>query len=171
MTYLRAAFALLILLAAAPAGRADDETDVRALIGDWYKEMRKGKDSRPWRLMSPGGMLLPRECPDLCGPLPRVAKLTGPYNSYYLARRAEAFEYEITRMRVEPTLARVDVWERGFRYAWAVKKTTQNAAAALFILEKRPDEGWKVLLYESETRALRPKDRDGRLPDLSPKKP
>jgi hypothetical protein len=172
MTFLRAALALLMLLVAAAAGRAAaDDDDVRNLIAEWYAQMRKGEPARPWTLMAPGGVLLPQECPDQCGPRARVAQPTGPYNSYYLARRSKAFEYEITRIRVEQTLARVDVWERGFSYAWALKKTTQAAAAATFILEKRSDEGWKVLLYRSESRALRPKDRDAAIPDLSPKAP
>lgn len=171
MADLRWALALLIVLAGAPAVRADDEADVRALIAGWYAEMRKGNEARPWTLMAPGGMLLPRECPDQCGPLPRVAKPRDPYSPFYLARRAKKFAHEITRLRVERTLARVDVWERGWDYAWALKKTTQSAASGLFILEKRPGKAWKVLLYESEVRALRPQDQDGPPPDLSPQAP
>ena len=114
-------------------------------------------------------MLLPEDCPDMCPPLKRSADLRPLLGARYLAARAREFDYEIERLRVERTLARADVWERGFDYAWALKKTTQSAAAAIFVLEKREGEGWKVLVYQSLVRAIRPQDKDAPLPDLSPK--
>jgi hypothetical protein len=161
---------VLIFVMPGTAARADsDETAVRALIADWYAELRKGKDARVFRLLAPGGIMLPRHCPDRCGPQPRALKPDELFRPRYLAEQAEKFAYEVERLRVERTLARADVWERGWRWAWAVKQTTMTAAAATFILEKREGEGWKILVYQSESRALSPKDKDMPMPDLTPK--
>lgn len=157
--------ALLLTLAATPAA-ASDEATVRETIAAWYAELRKGNDARPWRLLAPQGQVLPRECPDLCGPQPRAIKRPHPLYPRHLVRRAQKFDYEIEHMSVERTLARVDVWERGWSYAWALKKTTVAASDAWFILQKIEGD-WKILVYSSETRALRPKDREAPLPDLS----
>jgi len=139
---------------------------VRETIADWYAELRKGKDARPWNFLAPNAEVLPGECPDRCGPQPRALKLPRLLYPHHLVRRAQKFDYDIEKMTVESTLARVDVWERGWTYAWALKKATVAAADAWFILEKR-DGAWKILIYSSETRALRPKDRDAPVPDLS----
>ncbi len=169
---MRLRFALLLtaLLIALPAqAETEDEAAVRTLIAVWYGEMRKRASARPTKYLAPGAMLLPEDCPDTCPPLKRSADLRPLLGARYLAARAREFDYEIERLRVERTLARADVWERGFDYAWALKKTTQSAAAAIFVLEKREGEGWKVLVYQSLVRAIRPQDKDAPLPDLSPK--
>jgi hypothetical protein len=155
-----------ILLAAPAHATSDDEEAVRALIREWYAELRKGNDSRPWRLTAPGAMLLPQSC--RCGPQPRALPASKLRYPRFLAERATKFTHEVERLKVERTLARADVWERGFDYAWALKETTQSAAAATFILEKRKGEGWKILVYRSQVRALRPKDKTAPLPDLGP---
>ena len=169
---------LLLCLAAASMvlltspGRAADDGAVLSLISQWYQELRKGRAGRRLQLMAPGAELLPRRCPDRCGPQPRaLSPLERIAYPHYLAERAQEFTYEVERLTVEATLARVDVWERGFDYAPALEKTTQSAADAVFILEKREGEGWKVLLYRSLVRAVRAKDKDAPLPDLAPAAP
>jgi hypothetical protein len=161
-------FSLLVLALAGQGVAADDAAEVRAVVGAWYDELRKGRDARPWTLTAPSAMILPRRCPDRCGPQKRSLDLAELQRPRFLAEHAEKFAYEVERLSVERTLARADVWERGWRYAWAVEKTTESAAAGLFILEKRAGEGWKILVYRSESRALRPKDKDGPMPDLRP---
>lgn len=156
----------LLTLPAAPVLAASDEAAVRKTIADWYAELRKGKDARPWNFLAPNAEVLPRDCPDRCGPQPRVLKHHRPLYWSHLVRRAQKFDYDIETMTVERTLARVDVWELGWTYAWALKKTTVAAADAWFILEKR-DGVWKIVIYSSERRALRPKDREAPMPDLS----
>ena len=47
-------------------------------------------------------------------------------------RYAQQFAYEIRDARVEQTLARVDVWERGWFWAWAAQQTYANAASATY---------------------------------------
>ena len=159
----------LSILFAATADAQDDQSAAQQLISDWYVELRKGEDVRLYSMLAPMGMILPQHCPDRCGPQPRMLKLKkGEQFADFLAVRAEKFSYEIERSQVEESLARIDVWERGWTYAWAAKQTYQTAASAMFILEKRT-EGWKVLVYRSESRAIHSKHKDDPMPDLSPK--
>lgn len=170
MPYLRTVLTLFALLVTTGAGAETDEDAVKALIANWYAELRKRDDVRIYPLLAPAGMILPKSCPDRCAPQPRALKLKkGEQFSRFLATRAVKFSYEIDRSLIERSLARVDVWERGWFYAWAAKQTYENAASAMFILEKREGEGWKVLLYRSESQAIRPKHKDDPMPDLSPK--
>ena len=77
--------------------------------------------------------------------------------------------HEIETLQVERTLARIQVWERGWIYAGATNTTYENAAGGTFMLVKKEGEDWKILVYDSGSSAVRPKDRDGPMPDLSPK--
>lgn len=162
---------LLVLFSGQAAARSDQEA-VAQVIADWYVELRKREDVRLYAMLAPMGMILPERCPDRCGPQPRMLKYkAGERFADFLAARAEKFSYEIENARVETTLARVDVWERGWTYAWAARQTYQSAASAMFILEKREGQGWKVLVYRSQSSAIHPKHKDEPLPDLSPKDP
>ena len=162
----------LSLSTAAPVN-ADEADAVNKLIGRWYTELRKGRlgeRSDVRTLLAPGGMIEPsHRCYDPEIPQPRVLKMRGPAYSHLLAVRSQKFAHEIERTQVERTLARIEVWERGWIYAGAAKSTYENAAGATFILEKKDRQDWKVLLYASRSSALRPQDRDDPMPDLSPK--
>jgi hypothetical protein len=156
-----------LLLGVTPAKATEEE--VRAAVAAWYAELRKGRNGRISTLLAPNGIIEPRLCPDRCGPQPRALKpRPGPPFPHLLAVRAELFQPEIEKMKVEGTLARVDVWERGFIYAWASKVTYENAAGATFILERGAGEHWKVLLYSSRSSAVRPDHANQPIPDLSP---
>ena len=64
-------------------------------------------------------------------------------------------------MSGETTLARTDVWERGWMYAGAAKQTYENAPGATFVLEKRDGaevEG-RAVRVAIECRASRPSQR------------
>jgi hypothetical protein len=130
--------------------------------------LRKGKDGRVWTMLAPNGIIEPRLCPDRCGPQPRGLKLPLTPYPHLLAVRAELFKPEIEKVQVERTLARVEVWERGYVYALAAKVTYENAAGATFILERREGETWKVLLYSSRSTAVRSDHVNQPIPDLSP---
>jgi len=162
----------LIFSTAMPV-RADEADAVKELIGRWYSELRKGRlgeKSDVWTLLAPGGMIEPsHRCYDPEIPQPRMLKMRGPAYSHLLAVRSQKFTHEIESLEVERTLARINVWERGWIYAWAAKSTYENAAGATFILEKRDGQDWKILLYASRSSAVRPQDRDDPMPDLSPK--
>ena len=168
----RIAIIMALLLFVRPAFAQTAEDDVRAFIAQWYAELRKGEAARIHPLMASAGVVLPANCPDRCSPQPRVMKIPkGPPFPHLLASRAEQFAYEVRNARIEQTLARVEVWERGWFWAWAVKKTYESAASATFYLENHNGSGWKVVLYRSDSRAILPKHKDDPMPDLSPKEP
>ena len=122
-------------------------------------------------MLAPGGFVAPAyDCEARNKPQPRALR-PKPLYPHLLARRAQKFAYEVQSLRLETTLARVSIWERGWIYAWAAKQTYENAAAATFVLEKKEGEGWKVVLYASEGQAVHPKHRTEPMPDLSPKEP
>ncbi len=154
------------------AGAQSPEDEVRTFIANWYDELRKGDEARVYPLLASQGAVLPVSCPDQCGPQPRAMKIQKvPPFPHLLATRAQQFAYEIRHARVEQTLARVDVWERGWFWAWAAKTTYESAASASFYLENLNGSGWKIALYRSDSRAIHPKHKDDPLPDLSPKEP
>ena len=169
MTIFRVVVFLVLVVVSRPAIAQTAEDDVHAFIAQWYAELRKGEEARIYPLMAPVGAVLPTICPNRCGPRPRVMKIEkGPPFPHLLAVRAQQFAYEIRDSRVEQTLARVDVWERGWFWAWAAQQTYENAASATFYLEKREDQ-WKVALYRSDLRAVHPSHKNDPMPDLSPK--
>jgi hypothetical protein len=159
----------LIALLWLPASVRASEVEIRAAIDAWYAELRKGPNARTWTLLASNAVVGPLLCPDRCGPQPRVLKYDpGSAHRHLLAVRAQLFKPEIETLVVEGSLAKAEVWERGFTYAWAVGKTYENAAGATFMFESRDGGPWKLLLYTARSSAVRPKDRDQPLPDLSP---
>jgi len=139
-----------------------DETAIRAIIADWYGNLTKDKENAPYRLLAPmaidGGPGVTRLCPN-CAAM-------GPTISNELAARALTFDYEIDRLRIDPNFARVDVWERGYFYAWAAQSTYENAADALFILERQPDGRWLILAHEANGVGIPPNRITNPMPDL-----
>lgn len=158
-------FAFRSVYAETPAG----DEQARALIARWYDELKKGEDGRPWNLFAPGA-IIPAERARRINLTPgaRSMKLVGPPFPHELIRRVEKFSYEIAQMRVEGGLAKVRVWERGWTYAWAAKKTYQSAAEARFVLERGDDGAWLIIAFDSNSSAIHPKHADDPLPDLSP---
>lgn len=171
MRVLQAAIVLFAAWSTSPAEAQIIEQDVKSTIAGWYGELAKGREARIFDQLAPGGLVVPsHDCNARDQLQPRALQWNGPY-PHLLARRAQKFAYEIESTRLEPTLARVSVWERGWIYAWAAKQTYENAAAATFVLEKREGEPWKVLLYASQSQAVRPQHRHEPMPDLAPKEP
>ena len=92
---------------------------------------------------------------------------TGYYVSNELAAKALEFRYDLI---IDGRFAKVRVWERGYFYAWAAQTTYENAASALFILE-RQDEGrdagrWLILAHEAGTQGIPPNKKTNPMPDL-----
>lgn len=160
----------LFALLSCPLCAAATEAEIRAAIDAWYAELRSGPAGRAWRLLSPNAVVQPRLCPDRCAPQPRVLKYDpgGPYR-HFLAVRAQLFRPEVEKVTVESSLAKAEVWERGFTYAWATGTTYENAATATFVFERRQGEPWKILLYDTRSIAVRPDHRGQPMPDLSPR--
>ena len=141
------------------------EQQVRDVVASWYAEVVKGRQGRQWRLFAPGAIIEDCRPPrDDNKQLPRViTELEFPRE---LAANALKFDYEITRMLVEPNLARVDVWERGWFYAWAVESTYEDAAGTTFILQRDDEGAWKIAAYGSRSSAVHPDHVDDPMPDL-----
>ena len=141
------------------------EDQVRGLVADWYAEIARGREGRHWRLFAPVAIVedcRPQENDD--EQLPRVITDLGFRRE--LAANALRFEYDITGMLVEPNLARVDVWERGWFYARATESTYENAARTTFILQRDNAGAWKIAAYGSRSSAVHPDHVDDPMPDL-----
>ncbi len=164
--------AILASLLAGPAAAQSGEEAVKGAVASWYAELRKGRDARLDSMLAPGGMVVPDHDFRSPGGVKRQSRAADPHRqrfAHLLAVRAEKFSYEVRQLRVEATLAKAMVWERGWIYAWAAKSTYENAAAATFVLEKRDGEDWKILIYASNPEAVRPDHRNEPMPDLRPK--
>ncbi|HEX8381685.1 MAG TPA: hypothetical protein VF619_14180, partial [Allosphingosinicella sp.] len=86
-----------------------------------------------------------------------------------LAAQAPKFAWEIDSIRRDSTFAKVQVWERGYFYAFAVKRTYETAAATTFVLERSEKDGrWLILAHQSSSQGIPPNKVTSPMPDLSP---
>ena len=171
---MRAAFALLLMLAslaahAQTASRDSDDAAVRALIAQWYAGLQ-ARATQPttlsqdgnWRLYAPGAID--------GGPgeteLNPGSRARSPTISNELAARALTFAYDVDALRIDGRFAKANVWERGYFYAFAAQQTYENAASALFILEKQDDGRWLILAHQAHSIGIPPTKRTDPLPDL-----
>ena len=91
---------------------------------------------------------------------------SGPRINNELAAKAMRFAYDIDRLVVNPNLAKVDVWERGYFYASAAQKTYELAVDTVFVLEKQANGDWKILLHEGASQGIPPNKITTPMPDL-----
>jgi hypothetical protein len=166
-----AALTVLTLAMAAPgyAQTAEDEAKIRAVIADWYERVGEPQARAPWALMAPGGIdagpgyaEIPYQAPEHRS----AAAYSGPRINHELAARAMRFTYDIDRIVLNPDLARVDVWERGYFYAYAAQKTYELAVDTMFIFQKQPNGEWKILLHEGSSQGIPPNKITDPMPDL-----
>ena len=159
------AFAVLAALPAT-AQTAEDEAEVRAVIADWYERIGHKAANRPYVLMAPGavdsgpGYSVPADLDSGS----RV--LRGPWINHELAARALKFSYDVDVLKVDPRLAKAIVWERGYFYAWSAQQTYENAASALFVLEKQEDGRWLILAHDAHSIGIPPNKITDPMPDL-----
>lgn len=166
-----AVLSALAMIAALPAvaQTPDDEAKVRAVVADWYQHVADPKAKPPYRLMAPGGVDAGpgyAEIPYIPPEKRSAAAYNGPTINNELVAKAMRFSYEIERMVLNPDLAKVDVWERGYFYASAAQKTYELAVNTTFVLEKRPDGTWKILLHEGHGEGIPPNKITNPMPDL-----
>jgi hypothetical protein len=151
---------VFVVIAASPASA--DEAAIRAVLASWYDELRKGPDRKHWRLYAPlaidGG---PGETELFPGKRSR-----GPTVSNELAARALEFAYDIDSLTIDPHFAKVVVWEKGYFYAGANQQTYENAAHAVFVMEKQPDGRWLILAHEANSTGIPETKRTVPLPDM-----
>lgn len=165
------ALTVLALAATAPAfaQTADDEAKIRAVIADWYVRVANPDAGKPWALMAPGGIDAGpgyAEIPHIPREQRSAAAYSGPTINNELVAKAMRFSYEVDRMVVNPNLAKVDVWERGYFYASAAQKTYELAVDTVFVLEKRPEGDWKILLHQGTSQGIPPNKITNPMPDL-----
>lgn len=162
MSALRAAAGLALLLSA-PAAARSPEDDVRAVIAAWYGELLEKEKGRHWSLAAPGFI-------DATPPYDHVdtgARNLGPRIYTSLAARAMKFGYDIDRIRLDPNFAKVQVWERGYFYAWAAQKTYEAGASTTFVLERGEADGrWRILAHQSTSQGIPPNKVTDPMPDL-----
>ncbi len=165
-----AVLAALGTLAIPGLGRAlaQDQPDpaIERLVDDWYAEQCAGERGRPYRLMAPGGI---DASPGYRYRDTGSAAL-GPRDFVSLAATAPLFRYEITRVRADAWFAKVQVRERGYRYASAAGKTYELMSNAVLVVERQDDGRWLVLAHETNSTGFPPSLATDSLPDLGPER-
>lgn len=158
---------LLVLLpaaaAAAPPPSEPAEQAIRATLARWYEELGKREQGRTWDIVAPGFI-------DSTPPVYHArtrSRALGPRVYVALPAQALKFAWEVESIRRDSTFARVEVWERGYFYAWAAQKTYERAAATLFILERHEKDGrWRIAAHQSGSYGIPPDKVTDPMPDL-----
>jgi len=161
-------FALLLILpaaspAAAQPSKESPEAGIRATIARWYEELAKKEEGRYWSLAAPAFI-------DASPPYDHVdtgSRALGPPIYTSLPATALKFAYDIDSIRHDSTFAKVQVWERGYFYAWAAQRTYETAAATTFVLERGETDGrWLILAHQSTSQGIPPNKVTHPMPDL-----
>ena len=164
---LRALLAFVLLGLGTPSWAQADigsKDQVLAVIADWYVELQKRDDGRPYMLTMPGFI----DASPHYTYVDTGAAVLGPPVYISLAATALEFDYEITGLHLNPDFAKVRVWEKGFFYARASQLTYERAASTLFVLERtQPDGKWLVLAHHSASVGIPPTLKTDPMPDLS----
>ena len=146
-------------------GPAEHRAAIERLVDDWYVEQCAGLDGRTHRLMAPAGF---DASPGIRFRDTGAASL-GPAYPASLAATTPLFRYEIARVRGDDRFARVQVRERGYRYASAASVTYEQMHETLLVIEHRDDLGdWRVLVHRSDPIGFPPSLATTPLPDLAP---
>ncbi len=161
----------LMLLAVSPAfaQSVDDEAKVRAVIAEWYQRVGKVPAERPSLLMAPGAIDSGpgyAEIPYLPPDQRSRAAYDGPRINNELASKALKFAYDIGVLKLDPRLAKVSVWERGYFYASAAQTTYETAVATMFVLEKQSNGAWLILAHYGNSEGIPPNKITRPMPDL-----
>ncbi len=165
---------VLILLAVAIGAPAfaqapEDDAKIRAVIAEWYRRVAQPETMTPRTLMAPNGIDAGpgyAEIPYIAREERSAAAYSGPRINNELAGKAMRFAYDIDRLTVNADLAKADVWERGYFYAWAAQKTYELAADAMFVLEKQPNGEWLILAHRATSQGIPPNKITSPMPDL-----
>ena len=153
--------------ACAPPARAETthaaEAEIRTLIATWYEELGKKADGHVGKVTAPRFI----DATPHYRHIHTEAASAGPRVYTSLSATALKFDYEIERLRIDPSFARVDVWERGYFYAWAAQKTNERAAATIFVLERQEKDGrWLILAHQTSPYGIPPGKETDPMPDL-----
>lgn len=136
------------------------------MIADWYERVGQQPADRPYALFAPGyidggpGYAVPADLNS------GSAALRGPWINRELAAQALVFAYDIEELVIAGTLAKAEIWERGYFYASMPQKTYERAADAMFVFEKQPSGEWKILAHEASSQGIPPNKITDPMPDL-----
>jgi hypothetical protein len=156
---------LMVVGADADDPPAGEEAQIRQVIATWYSELQKGAGREHWRLYAPGAVDGgPGETEINPG-----SRARSPTFAHELAARALEFAYDVEGLVIDPHLAKVRVWERGYFYAWANQQTYENAASTVFVMEKQPDGRWLILAHQASSVGIPDGKRTVPLPDMKPR--
>lgn len=163
MPLLRSAAAGLVLTLAAPAAAEAGEDGIRAAIARWYGELGKREKGRPWSAVAPGFI----EASPPYRHVDNGSRKLGPRVYTSLAAQALKFSYDVESIRADSAFARVQVWERGYFYAWAAGRTYELGASTTFVLERGETDGrWRILAHQSSSQGIPPNKVTDPMPDL-----
>lgn len=156
---------LLVPLSAAAAGppSASAEPAIRATLERWYEELAKREEGRTWDIVAPGFI-------DSTPPVYHAktrSRALGPRVYVSLPAQAMKFSWEIDSIRIDPNFARVEVWERGYFYAYAAQTTYERASSTTFILERQDKDGrWRIAAHQTGSYGIPPHKITNPMPDL-----
>ena len=154
---------LLLLALPAAAAAAPAEQEIRTTLSRWYEELAKKEKGRLWDLTAPGFI---EASPPVYHAKTR-SRAAGPRVYASLPAQALKFAWEIDSIRRDSSFAKVQVWERGYFYAWAPQVTYERAAATTFILERSEKDGrWRVAAHQSGGYGIPPNKVTNPMPDL-----
>ncbi|AHB50296.1 hypothetical protein W911_13625 [Hyphomicrobium nitrativorans NL23] len=157
------ALALFAVAPCACAANKSDEAEIRSVIAAWYGELRKKENGRPRKVAAPGFI----DATPHYRHLDTGAASAGPRVYTSLAATALEFTYDIERLRIDPAFAKVNVWERGYFYAWSAQTTYERAAATVFVLERQETDGrWLLLAHQTSPQGIPPGKHTNPMPDL-----
>lgn len=163
MTALRAAGFAMLLALATPSAAQSPDAEIRTTIGRWYEELAKKDKGHLWDLTAPGFI-------DASPPVYHAqtrSRAAGPRVYASLPAQALKFAWEIDSIRRDSSFAKVQVWERGYFYAWAAQKTYERAVATDFILERSEKDGrWRIAAHQSGGYGIPPHKITQPMPDL-----
>ena len=165
---MRTAVVSFLLLLATPAFPAQAqetpaEQQIRAVIAQWYAELAKKDEGRVWDIVAPGFI----DATPHYHYIDNGAAKLGPRVYTSLPAEALQFAYDIDAMRIDPNFAKVDVWERGYFYAFAAQQTYERAVDTVFILERRQEDGsWLITAHQSGSYGIPPNKITDPMPDL-----
>ncbi|HEX8307829.1 MAG TPA: hypothetical protein VF645_05355 [Allosphingosinicella sp.] len=158
-------FAFLSILLAAPAvARAPSADDsIRQTLSRWYEELARRDEGRPQALVTPGFI----DASPAYYHAGDGSRALGPRVYDSLTARALKFRWEVTSLRRDSSFAKVQVWERGYFYAAAARKTYELAAATTFVLERSEKDGrWLIAAHRSSGQGIPPNRITDPMPDL-----
>ncbi len=159
---------LIVLLwpatSSAQSPAAADEAQIRSVIARWYEELGKKDDGRYYLVTAPGFI----DASPHYHHVDNGSRALGPRVFTSLAATALKFAYDVDRIRADAAFAKVQVWERGYFYAWAAEKTYERGMRTTFILERQTDGRWLILAHEASSQGIPPNKVTDPMPDLRP---